>query len=373
MADQVDQALICKVFQESAKASSCVRWRSQCLRCILLATFACFTGFPGPILFSSPRRQQTSLSFVREKTGQSIRQPVPTEFHVYAENMTRKEKQLASSLAEAGRKGDWTSVVQLWRSYTGCETIVFNAAMVAAHRCGHEVDASKMYDRLRSLSSPVTSPVTLHIGMKIFGKLGNKLRVAEIWSEAIEKGLVNKVLAGGRVDAAGELGDIEGAAAVLDYMLGNKLETDVVVFNSAINACRKASPPSYSAAMFILDNLLQRGLQPSIVTFTDLVGAHQRAPTSKVQNLLSQMKQHGIRPDTAFAEMYLCALTEGRLQDIWTFRDADEKLAEVSRERLLASKAAMKHFEEEGVRLSGLCKFMRKYFEQKLGRHAGKR
>ena len=166
------------------------------------------------------------------------------------------------------------------------------------------------------------------------------------------------------MDAAADLGDIAGAAGVIDFMAKNEIDIDVFVFNSAINACKNTRPPSHSAAMFLLNALLERGLQPSVVTFTNLVGAHQRAKLSKLESLLHQMDLYGIQPDNVFAETYLSTLTYGLLQNVYTFEAAKAKLADVPEERLKAAKAAMHRFVDEGVELTKLCKFMKAYFDQ---------
>ena len=152
------------------------------------------------------------------------------------------------------------------------------------------------------------------------------------------------------MDAAAELGDVEEAATVLDLIIRKELQTDLLVFNSAINACKNADPPKPPAATYLLATLLDRGLQPSVVTFTNLAGAHK----------------HAAHPNEVFAATYLSALMSCRLQNVRTFRAADNVLAGVSEDRLLEARRALRQFEQSRVKLASLCRRMRDYLEQKF-------
>ena len=87
------------------------------------------------------------------------------------------------------------------------------------------------------------------------------MEVSVIWSEAVEKNLTNHLVAGARIDAAASMGDIEGAAEGLDFMITHDLDADTPAFTSAINACATAEPPSPSAAMYVYEQMLERDLR----------------------------------------------------------------------------------------------------------------
>ena len=116
---------------------------------------------------------------------------------------------------------------------------MLNAAMQAAYRCEQYQEAAELYKELRNLNVGVDK-VSLHVGLKIFGKLQDPGMVDAIRAETSERGWVDKLKCGARIDAAAYMGDVEEAVKVLDMMLTRKIELDVYKFNSAIFACAKA-------------------------------------------------------------------------------------------------------------------------------------
>ena len=158
---------------------------------------------------------------------------------------------LLSRLSEAGKKGQWSSVKQMFGKYAGCSIPVYNAAMQAAYRCGQYKEGGRIFNSLRGLPNMIPTPVTLHLAVKVFGKLRLREEVDQIWNETKQKGWVDEIRAAGRIDAAAEMGDIVCAAEVLDYMHRKDLNIDINHFHSAMNACKNAQPPSPSAALYL--------------------------------------------------------------------------------------------------------------------------
>ena len=81
------------------------------------------------------------------------------------------------------------------------------------------------------------------------------------------------------------MGDVEGAAKVLDMMLTRRLELDEHKFSAAIAACASAKRPSHNAAMYLFNTMLDNGFVPTIVTFTNLARAHVNATLEQIQHL----------------------------------------------------------------------------------------
>ena len=262
---------------------------------------ACISG----ISFSFPR--QSSPSLYREKVGQSWSVKVDPQA-LGSRRVSREESELTWNIATAGKKGDWFKVSRQFRSYTGSAPGVYAAAMQAAYRCGKQAEAAKIYHKFRSLPACELNKVVLHLALKIFGKLHNVDMVQQIWKEAADRKWIDKLFAGARIDAAAEVGDIAGAAQILDYMITNTLQTDSIVFNSAINACKNANPPSHSGARYLYDQMLARGLQPCVSTFTNLVRAHTGASLDKIQHVRADMKFRGVPANRMFLESYVAAV-----------------------------------------------------------------
>ena len=196
---------------------------------LLLLMTAC-SEYLSASCFSVPKQ---SIGAFREREGSSA--SVPIRATEKLKDITAAEKKLISALVEAGKKGEWMRVAPHWRKYTGQAVPVVSAAMQAAHRCGRFKEAAAMYNRLRSVPAEIDAGI-LHLGLKTFGKLQDKVRVRDIWSEAEELGLVNKIIAGARVDAAAEIGDFTGAATVLDNMERRSLEPNIINFQPSMLA-----------------------------------------------------------------------------------------------------------------------------------------
>ena len=320
---------------------------------------------PG-ISFSSGnygRRKQPTASVYREQTGSSIsrslHESAQDEEELFNYTLSAHEKKLTSSIFAAGQSGSWSRFSKLWKSYSGTSVPVYCAAMQAAFRCGQYQEAAKMYKRLRSLPDIQINRVVMHRGLKIFGKMRDSRAVDELWSEAIETNRVNKVIAAARIDAAASLGDIEGAAAGLDFMTSNDLDPDVPAFNSALNACGKANPPSKSAAMYLFRAMIKQSLQPTVVTYASLLRAHERAASNDIQAICTDMASRGVEPNHVFAEAYISAMFKGaRLRGLGLpgIRKLVQNMSDRRRSKL---QYALNSFEASKV-MTGLCRDVKK-------------
>ena len=220
-----------------------------------------------------------------------------------------------------------------------------------------------MFDGLAA-SSLAPDEVCLHLGIKAFGKLRNSARVQEIWAQTERRGLVNKIIAGARIDAAAELGNFTDAASLLDYMVAANLSVELPVWTSAINACKNAQPPNHVAARNFFEELLTRKLQPNVVTFASLVAAHKDAPLKTVQEIRTNMTLFRVKPNSIFAEVYLGAVCSGRLQNIWKVEDVAERLRGLSPRRLEAAQGALAEFKAANLKLSQLCRFLDEHLQR---------
>ena len=264
---------------------------------------------------------------------------------------------LISVISAAGKKGDWQLVSRQFGGYAGSAAPVYMAAMQAAYRCSKYVEASQIYDKLWTLPKENLNRAALRVALKLFGKLCDVGRVQEIWSEAKDRGCVDRFMAGARIDAAAEVGDIVKAAEVMDYMDRHGLQIDTIAFNSAINACKNAEPPSHSAAMYMLGKMMERGLQPDCYTFANLVRAHRQAPLEKIQQLRADMRDRGILPNSVLADSYLSAIFGERCSR----RESEltAMLASFGEERRQELRRGLEEFESANV-TTGLCRQVQK-------------
>ncbi|CAE7434872.1 hypothetical protein AK812_SmicGene5436 [Symbiodinium microadriaticum] len=150
-----------------------------------------------------------------------------------------------------------------------------NTELYVSERVGTEFcnGQQRCTNKIRSNDAVTIGRVILLYGMKIFGKLQDSHAVDSIWQEVRANGWVNQFLAAARIDAASEMGDIEGAASILEFMVNETVPVLDIHVSSAINACKNWNRANrHKAAMYLLENMLSRGLQPNIVTFASLAG-----------------------------------------------------------------------------------------------------
>ena len=167
--------------------------------------------------------------------------------------------------------------------------------------------------------------------------------------------MVDAFVAGNRIDAAAALGDVEGAASGLDYMIRNDFEVSAIQFNSAINACKNAQKASHHAANYLFQEMIKRGLEPGAATFGALIGSHMRADLVAVLRIWSIMEGYQITPNQIIAESYLTALL-GRLPDgHLSARRLRPEIQKRDAERQEAARAALGYLKKMKVPLTGLC------------------
>lgn len=338
------------------RRQACSAETSQRQRCLGLCAaamvcFLCFGTHHADSFAKIP--QQESLSNFRERSGEASRAKVTSM--VSRVNLTKEDSMLLNNISHASEKRNWTEAKRLFETYSGNAVPLYHAAMHAAFRCGKYEDGAKLYSQCRQSCSYCQEPV-FATGMKIFGKLGQPNKVEEIWQEALSKNIVNQIVAGARIDAAADDGDIKQAATVLDHMQDNGLEIRTLHVNSAIRSCWGVGKNNAAAARYIFDLLPGMGLKPDIVSFTTLVGAHQKASLDKVLLAYEEMKSSGTKPNRAFAETCIIAMLQ--LQKTRNY-DAPKQIATslqgTSAARLKAAKDAFADFKSAGIDLSVLC------------------
>ena len=103
---------------------------------------------------------------------------------------------------------------------------VYAAALHAAVRCGRYQEGAKVFELCQKRCKIIDAPVYTQ-ALQIFGKLNEHAKVEDLWVESLEKCQLDIVLASARLAAAADLGNITGAAQILDMVNESAL---VVVF-----------------------------------------------------------------------------------------------------------------------------------------------
>lgn len=211
------------------------------------------------------RVKQLPLSELRERTGLAIRRKVQV---IQGPDLNKGERKLVSNIAIASEKRDWSAAQSYFATYRGDATQIYGAAIHAAFRCGQYQEGAKIYEQCRSNCKLVGAPV-FTVALRIFGKLKANDRVRQIWDDALKAHELDEILGSARIAAAADLGDVEGAAAVLDQMnLSSNVSINVFHINSAMRACWGWGNKEHKAAKYFFDLLEQFQLSPTIVSFT---------------------------------------------------------------------------------------------------------
>ena len=237
--------------------------------------------------------------------------------------------------------------------------------MQAAYRCQRYAEAAATYAKVRAMSTTAITKVVLLHGLKIYGRLRDAEAVTAVWEEIIRRGWLDKFRAAARMDAAAEIGDIDGAASILELMRNDSVEMNELHYTSAINACKNSDHKrSHVAALFLLEDMFRSTVLPDTATFSSVVGAHKGAPIHKIELVLDSMAECRVEPNKMFVEECLAAIFNGQLTNVWTLEDVAHKLRTMSMEKLRVAPAVLENARNHGVRLTKLCSFADRYLER---------
>ena len=149
------------------------------------------------------------------------------------------EVETARQIQDAGKRRDWEVVQRLYAAYTGGSMKVYLAAMKAACHCSHYEEAAELYIRLRNLGYPEAGRIVVSHGLKIFRNLHDNDMVDKIWMEILERGWITEGRAHTQLRA--DVGDIVGAASVLDLMVDRTVQAAHRHYHQAIIACKNSN------------------------------------------------------------------------------------------------------------------------------------
>ena len=295
------------------------------------------------------RAKQLPLSEQRERTGLALRR----KYQERGPDLNKEEKKLVSKIASASEKRNWSAAQSYFARYSGNATQIYGAAIHAAFRCGRYQEGAKIYEQCRSNCKVVGIPV-FTVALRIFGKLKDNDGVQQIWDDALKMHELDELFGSARIAAAADVGDVHGAAAVLDQMNLSNVSISVFHINSAIRACWGWGDREHLAAKYFFDLLEQFQLSPTIISFTSLVGAYHTASLPEILSAYQKMNDLEIEPNSVFAETYMLCVLQAEKNRTRRL-GIENTLHEKSIERLQAARDALIDFKKAGV-LSGLCR-----------------
>ena len=259
---------------------------------------------------------------------------------------------LLARIREVGERGDWQGVKHLFSAYEGQEVPIFTAVMKYAVKNGQLRAAAGTY---RRKSNCVLDAPAYNIALTTFIELEKHDVVDELWKEARRVCKLDKQMALTGIQAAAARGDVLRASELLDEMQQKGLQIGVQHITSAIRACWEASGSRHNAAKHLWEFMLQLDVEPSIITFSCLVGAYSSASVEDVSAAYADMKRYGIAADRPFSEICITSVLQKPKDAKWTF---DELLSVVfprtSPARLATARKAMDEFQQAGIELTTL-------------------
>ena len=148
---------------------------------------------------SFAKLKQESTASIRERSGNG------------------EERSIVIRISDAGERMEWGAARSAFASYTGDAAPVYAAALHAAVRCRRYQEGAKVFELCQKRCKIIDAPVYTQ-ALRVFSKLNEPAKVEAVWVESLEKCQLDIVLASSRVAAEADLGNITGAAHILDMV-----------------------------------------------------------------------------------------------------------------------------------------------------------
>ena len=158
--------------------------------------------------------KQESPAAIRERSGNALRKRAGNLGNI---KLDREERSLLGRISNAGERREWGAARSAFASYTGDAAPIYSAALHAAVRCRRYQEGAKIFELCQKRCKNTHAPVYTQ-ALRIFGKLKDPAKVEDVWAESLEKCEFDLVLAAAGVAAAADLGNITGAAHILDMV-----------------------------------------------------------------------------------------------------------------------------------------------------------
>lgn len=262
-------------------------------------------------LSSLSMRNSREAHRVREQHGQY---PGTTEVQALVPENSKYTKQIVAH----GRQGRWHEVMAVWDSISTKNTIVYNALLSAADRCGRHEEGLRFFAEMRESQLQLTG-ISYGAALTLLGRLGRHAEARQLWGElgtsgaaatpACLTGLLNAAAVNGSVALVEE--DLSAAESA-----GWRLSTPQL--GCLVRAAREAGDPD--RALAAIRETRARGLQPSVVMYTLAMGAFSRSAKHEgsgaslkrgelyASTLAREMSADCVKADAYFVEEHLRVL-----------------------------------------------------------------
>lgn len=268
------------------------------------------------------------------------------------------EIRMSTQLRAAGEAYDWDSVSRILDNSSVRNTIIFNASISAAVKCGHFAEGWALFLEL-SGSSFQKTPISYRLGVTCLGRLHRFAEAERLWyhmmtegidtSDPLEEALSYLAI----ISAAGHTGLVSHAVARFrEFESRGVAEPQLQHYGAVLNACRRAGDAEM--ARTFLAHMRSRSVQPSVVVYTSAMGAHKAASLFEIGKLHAARDADGVLPNEHYVEEHVTALLGVGVDLRNPNIDALSRTVAADPERAHAAAATLTHAFDAGIRLKKL-------------------
>ena len=154
------------------------------------------------------------------------------------------------------------------------------------------------------------------------------------------------------------MGDVDTARETLEYMQQTRVQVNELHLSSAIHACANSNNKNRALhANNFFDEMLERRLNPNIVTYSSLVRSLTGSPRTSLLDLVDSMKDHGVKANEIFAESFMFAflLPSGQPRNHGKHKAVLSDIRKLPTNDLKTAKAVLDWFKASGIALTRFC------------------
>jgi len=239
---------------------------------------------------------------------------VHTEQTRSVENDSPEVREKTKQIVSFGRQGAWQNAKLLFDSVQDKTTILYNATMTAADRCGRYSEGLKLFEEMRALQV-VTTGVSYGAALTLLGREGKYSDARNLWND-MRKSSVEPTSAclTGLLNAAAAHGDVESVEAEMAAAVEAGWKLDAVKYGCLMRACRERGDPA--CALGTLKEMRNKNVDRTVVIYTQAMGTVARAAAASasrldnlanIETILREMSVDRIEPDSYFVEEHVRA------------------------------------------------------------------
>eukprot|EP00413_Alexandrium_margalefii_P047331 CAMPEP_0204593138 /NCGR_PEP_ID=MMETSP0661-20131031/51337_1 /ASSEMBLY_ACC=CAM_ASM_000606 /TAXON_ID=109239 /ORGANISM="Alexandrium margalefi, Strain AMGDE01CS-322" /LENGTH=334 /DNA_ID=CAMNT_0051603423 /DNA_START=48 /DNA_END=1049 /DNA_ORIENTATION=- len=216
----------------------------------------------------------------------------------------------ATQISAAADVRNWDGAFARFWTAPSKSTIVYNAIIHAALRCGRYEKGIDLYREMSAIGLTKTSP-TYCSALKLLGKLGRYSEAIELWDELPASRLLDdkgnsRFLYSAIMEVAAQAGNVNDAQFLLAEMQAEGIVPDVITYGNVLNACKNSLDAA--SAREVLAEMVDAGVMPNEIIFTLVMASHRGAPVTEIDELVEDLRRQGLGLSRHFVEEHVSSL-----------------------------------------------------------------